>query len=318
MAETIDEAWLRERDLRRHDEAKAVLRELQAVVHDVPEKHAAFYCAVLGSTYRMLDRLDHARDSLRLGSRIADDQDDQRARANLLQRRAYVEHEMLRPDRALDSAERAFAAYHFLGDEEGKGQTLVDRGLFLGYLKRTDEAIDSYTKALEHLSDDSHLNRFSLHQSLARLLGLQKRDYDQARLQIEKAREHLPHLTNQRHSRAKLLWLQASLDRSQRRFEAASGKLLQVVEALADFRPLDAVLAGLEMAETQFLLGGPVLAYSAVMGLRRFVEKLEDTPTAQAGVQGLIELEKRSLTIERIRQTRRTVIKSRGAPRRPV
>ncbi len=39
MAQRIDEAWLRERDLRRHDEAKAVLRELRAVVHDVPEKH---------------------------------------------------------------------------------------------------------------------------------------------------------------------------------------------------------------------------------------------------------------------------------------
>ncbi len=309
MAERIDEAWLRERDLRRHDEAKVVLRELQAVAFEVPEEHAALYCAVVGSTYRMLDQLEHARDSLRLGLKLADELRDPRARANLLQRWGYVELHMLRHDRAVAFAEQAFAAYHFLGDDEGKGQTLVDRGGFLVHLNRTDDAIASYAEALDLLDKDSHLNRFSALHALAWLHGVRKREIDQARTYIERAHKHLPELKTQKQSRAKLIWLDASLDRLERRPEAASGKLMQVVALLTDTKPIDAVLAGLELAEVHFVLGGPQLAHSTVGDLLRFVQDLEETPAAKAAVEGLLQAGKRTLTLERIRQTRKAVVR---------
>jgi tetratricopeptide (TPR) repeat protein len=265
----------------------------------------------------MLDRLDDARQSLRLGLWFAWKRGDERARANLLQRRAYVELDMLRLDRALGFAESAFAAYHFLGDEEGMGQTLVDRGLVLVYLKRTDDAIKSYSQALDHLAPDSHLNRFWALHSLGFLHGLRKREVGVARGYIARARRQLPHLRVQKQSRAKLLWLEASLDRLDRRPASASDKLALVVELLAEIRPPEAVIAGLELAEAQFMVGGPRLAYSAVMGLLRFVEKLEETPASQAAVESLLKVHQRTLTLEKIRQTRGTLIKIQDAPERP-
>ena len=116
---------------------------------------------VFGSANRQIAEFDAAREALGFGLRLASRHELDLARADLLQRGAYVLRDNGEFNRALLLLGEAQIIYSDLKHEVGIGKTFVDRATMFGYKEEHAKALRLFKDALSSLPlEDSSLQRW--------------------------------------------------------------------------------------------------------------------------------------------------------------
>ncbi|MCP3960514.1 MAG: tetratricopeptide repeat protein [bacterium] len=166
-------AYLERLDSLRYSRAKNVVKLAQTVAVDLlpktpgsKEEILELMCktvGIFGSANRQILQLEVAAEAIGFGLRLAGRQGLELARADLLQRGAYVLRDNGEFNRALLLLGEAQIIYSDHEHEVGVAKTLVDRATMLGYKEDHPRALRLFMDALDRLpSEDGGLQRWRL------------------------------------------------------------------------------------------------------------------------------------------------------------
>jgi tetratricopeptide (TPR) repeat protein len=274
----------------RNENPRRLIRRIRLLVPRVEERQLPELLGIYASAARALGKMEEAQIVLAHAIELAEERDDPALLADLLQRASYVMAHGSQADKALALSEKATLHYVRLGDLAGIGKTLVDQGVWHGYLEHTDEELVSFLSALHYLPaaserPDVRKNRFSCLMNLGityRKLDDPERAGRYAAMASEVAGDVGPKLYG------KLLWLEAAIARESGRVAEAEGLYRQALEVLGPVVPIDAALSSVELVRFQLGQGRAADAYSTAKELMVLVQPLENHRLASAALTALL------------------------------
>ena len=277
-------------DALRNQDPQRVIRSVRAQIREAPEEQVPALLGIYASACRTLGKMEEAQIVLGRALEIAEERGDPALLADLLQRASYVMGYRSEADKALALSEKATLQYVHLGDLAGVGKTLVDQGVWLGFLERTGEELHSFRSALDYLpaaSDDPDVrkNRFACLMNLGityRKLG----DLELAGAYVEMAADHAGDVSGGQYG--KLQWLRASIARETGRFAEAEVFYRQTLETLRSVKPIDAALSSVELVRFQLEQGRTADAYRTAKAMMVLVHPLRRNRLAGAALTELL------------------------------
>ena len=249
---------------------------------------------VAGSAWRLLILLDEAEHAIHAGIEIAEQRGDRATVGNLLQRLSYVLADKGDREEALRLAERAAVIFLRCGDRFELGKALVAQGIWLYYLDRTTEAIETHEIALDHLPRDPSRPRCAAFQCMG--LAHQRLGNLNAAKESAIAAEAAATANDDRVI-GKLLWLRARIHADLEELDQAA---LLFGEVIAIFRELhhgETALATCELVRVQLLLERPEDAYQAATAMRVLLEPLRHNKIISAAIGDLLRSGRTGLTL---------------------
>jgi len=297
----IGETYLETLDQQRYQEPEKVARLCLRAVDHVELSLLPRLLGIVGSTFRLLIRLDEAEHAMHAGIEIARLQADRSAEVDLLQRLSYVVADRGHHGEALWLAEKAATRYLRLGDEAGLGKALVDQGIWLYYLDRSRESIEVLQASLDFLPEALSRNRCTAFQCMAsaqRNLG----ELEAAFENVIAAREIAVDVEEV--AQKKLLWLQANLQADLGRLEEAAASFSEVVDFFREIHPGETALATCDLVRVQVLQGDAAQAGKTAASMRALLEPLRYNEILSAAVAELLRCRHEGLTpalVERVR-----------------
>ncbi len=292
----VGETYLATLDRQRYHEPREVAEQTLWAVDHVELALLPRLLGVAGSTLRHLFQLDEAEQAIHAGLEIARQRDDRATVANMLKRLSYVVGD--RGDRAgaLRISERGALAYLRLGDRNGLAKATVDQGIWLHYLSRFEESIETHKAALDLLPESCARHRCTAYQTL----GANCRE-------LGEPREAMKYLTEaekvaaagglEKWAAAKLDGLRARVHVDLGELESAAALLSAVVDTFRELHPGEAALATCDLVRVQLLLEQPEDAYLAAMSMRALLEPLRHHKLISAAIGDLLRCGRESLTL---------------------
>lgn len=153
-------------DQQRYQEPAEVLSLALWAIDHIEKALLPKLLGVAGSALRLMILLDEAQHTICVGIRIAQHQGDRAAVGKLLQRLSYVIADQGDHREALRLSERVALVFLRCGETSALGKALVDQGVWLYYLNRFEESIETHRAALSQLPTDSARNRCTAYQCL--------------------------------------------------------------------------------------------------------------------------------------------------------
>ncbi len=272
-------------ELRHCEPRRAAALALEAAA-GADDKERLALLGIYGSCQRKLGKLDEAHNILSHGLQIALRRGDRSACGDFRQRLGYVFGDRGDLRLALKAADKAIIDHTLAGDPVGRAKALVDRGAWLYYLDRIDEAVECQTSALLDLPDT--LPRYKYSALVA--LGLYYRKLDDldeadryATLAVERAEEL--GLAPQSH----LVFLRAEISESRGKIAQAQGLYAESVKIYrAGEAPLDAGLAAVQLVRLLYRQRRFGEAARIATGIAWLLEPLKRNRVASAAIVDLI------------------------------
>ncbi len=198
------------------------------------------------------------------------------------------------------------------------GKALTDQGIWLYYLDRHRESIDSHLAALHRLANQSLARRCRV--GSLQFLGLnclKLQDLDRAETYAAQARQEASEL--EPWVFGGILWLQADIAMARGRHEEAEGFFREVVEIFSPISAGQAALASIELVRSLLLQGRDREAHETAKAMARLVELLhrKKNRVAEAALTELIRcgLERRGLSLALLDSTAQKIRTSRKKKR---
>ena len=268
-------------DLRFEDPARAG-RMVEDAIDFVDPTDLPMALGIWASSGRLQLRLDEGQQALRAGYEIAGQLEDPWARANMVQRAAYLLSANGDYAPALRLAERAMVLFSRLGDDAAIGRTLVDQANFLFSLDLLTEAERSYSSALRRLPESERRNQCAANYGLA-LCRFQNDPADANSLLAKAASFAQAPL-----EWGQIRWLEACLATQRGELAAAESSFSQSVDHFLPVSPVHAALACCDRIRMHLSAGWLHLARRSAFDMVRLLEPLEPNPIAQAAVRDLV------------------------------
>ncbi len=294
--------FIQELDCLRYVNTRLARNQASASLQHTPRSLLPRLLGAYASALRLLEDHDGAQHALTAGLELAAQRDDFSAVADLWQRMAYIVADRGNYQRALVISERAERIHVRIGDDIGVGKALTDQGIWLYYLDRHRESIDSHLAALHRLANQSLARRCrvgSLQFLGLNYLKLQK--LDRAQAYAARARQEASELGPWVFGG--ILWLQADIAMVQGRYEEAEGFLREAIEIFSPISAGQTALASIELVRSLILQNRTEEAYETAKAMARLVEPLRrKSRVAEAALAELVRcgLERRGLTLRRL------------------
>ncbi len=302
-----DERW-RQLDELRGEDPKLAVRRIKAALKTADQKWIPRLLAAYGSALRVQVQLGQALEALHYALLMAEGHDSRATCADILQRLgvayAYTGNHSL----GLMFAKQAAYEHRMAGNLRGEGRSWVDQGLRYGSLDRLDDAIAAYEAALLCLPNDEVRNRFSAWQGLA--VANNRRGAVRKAGECAKRAEALASKVD-RALAGKLIWVKAEIALRVPDYPHAELCFADVVKLYRKLSPIDAALAGVELARTQVLQGRIDAAYESTKALASFLKPLEGNRVISATLMRLLRI-----TFEGGRVTERNLEQAAGEIRK--
>ncbi len=249
---------------------------------------------VTGSAWRLMILLDEATHAIHAGIEIAQERGDQPAVGNLLQRLSYVVADRGDRAEALRLAERAAMINLRSGDQFALGKALVAQGIWLYYLGRSEEAIETQKSALDQLQPGPSRPRCAAFQCMG---GAQQQlgNLDAALENVIAAQEAA--VGNEDWAKAKLLWLRARIHGDLEELDQAASLLGEVVAMFRELHYGETALATCELVRIQLLLGRPADSYRTATSMRALLDPLHHNQIISAAIADLLRSGRAGLTL---------------------
>lgn len=248
---------------------------------------------VVGSAWRLMNRLRDAEHAIHAGIRIAERLDGTLP-GNLLVRLASVLADRGEAPHALALAERASLIHVQNGERDGYGRALVAQGVFLAYLDRPEKAIEVIGRARSELAAESTRHRFGALQVSAAAhhrLG----NHREALSRIAEARALQPE--NDDWAEGKILWLEAKIQAALGDIDAATDHLEVVCEIFRALHPGECCLATCDLLRLYLSQGETQAAYERAITMRSLVEPLSENPIIAAALADVLRSGKAGLSL---------------------
>lgn len=249
--------------LRFRDPLKAA-EGVERVIEFIDADDLPFALGIWASSQRRVFEFDQAIHALSEGLQIAEQRKSQAALGDLLLRRGCVAADHGDYYAALEMARDATDRYARACDWVSVGRTFVDRGAWLYYLERYNDAIAMQEQALSLLTPDQHRNRFAALQGLA-LYYQALEDFDAAEKFSADAMMESEFLAPI--FIAQNTWFRGVLASKKGSLEESELLLQSVVGILKTIHLGDAALATIDLAEVQLDAEKPQAAYESVNGI---------------------------------------------------
>ncbi len=299
LEETVSE--LEVLDGLRYQDPGLAMRRTRPLVEQVADSQVPLVLGVYASASREAGHHDEAQVVLARALDLAEELHDYEVRGDLLLRAGDVMAARGEVEIAYALAERASLTFAKSGNLAGIGRSLVDQGIWLGFLDRPRKALRALRAARSYFPADTpdsdeepapliQRSRFLCLLSLG-LLHRRQGDLEAARRILEEAGRETRGVNKGLVGR--LLELQASIARQAGRHPEAESLWRQAFEVFQPIDPLDAALCGVELARLQLHQAKAVEADGTVQALLPLLEPLETNPVAS---DALAELVRSALT----------------------
>ncbi len=296
---TLGVGWLEDLDRQRQADPEGVVRELADHIDRIEPALLPRALGIWGSALRTMIEIEAAAYVNRHGCRLAEVAGDDRAVADLYQRRSLIVADAGDHGRALALARLAVGIYLSIGDQAGAGRALMACGRWLYYLGRARAAIKASRQALEILPEDEKEHRLAARHGLAHyyLAAGEPSSAEKEALRAEsQAAAAGPR------ARAKLPWLRGSICRQLGRRKEAAGHLQQAVEMLQHLHHGEMLLASLELIRVLLEQDEPEQARQVCSAVYRRIKSRAENPIIAAALLDLLRLDSRALRLDRIRR----------------
>lgn len=221
--------------------------------------------------------------------RLAVEQDDLGLQADLIQRIAYIVGTDGDQEKALLILEKATLLYARLADTARIGQTLVDQGVFKGYLGQAEQSIELFKTALTLIPEDAVGNleaaRVSAQFNLA-VTSMNLGRLEDAQKYAAEARQGMA--SQGLVAVGKAMWLQAEVAKAQGQSEQAEELLSETVEIFRDFEPLTASIVAVDLVRWQLQVGKALAAYATAKAMISLLKPLESNRLASAAITEMV------------------------------
>ncbi len=310
-------SFLESLDKLRYEDAELASTQALWAVNFVPPELLPRLLGIGGSTDRLRIRLRDAYHAIYFGLSLAREWGDFSATADLLQRLGYVVAHDGSYHRALRLAEDAAVLHLREADSAGAGKALVDQGIWLHYLGRTQEAIRGQESALTLLPEGGGRSRCAAYQHLAQF------HYSLGRLEpasglIEKAEALAGEVGPM--AGAKITWLKALILAGQGDLAGADETLSQTISVLWKIDLGVTALATCDLVRLLLLRGLPRHALEAAGTMRPMIFHLRQRKVMAAAIAELLRCEREGLTLTLVDEVRTKIeaeLRARGRPVRP-
>lgn len=288
-------------DERRYHEPKEVIHQAHWAVDHVELDLFPAFLGVVGSAWRLLMQFNAADHSIQAGITIATRQGSHHTVGQLLQRLSYIVADQGSRTEALRLSEKAAVLFLRSGHLEDVGKAVVDQGIWLHYLNRFDESIETHKSALNQLAPSAHRNRCTAFQ----YLGLNHRELaqpDQALRYLEKAEQVATDAGIGAWATSKLMWLRARIYSDIGNLSQAEELLLAIVDNFRSLHLGETALATCELVQVYLKLHRPEDAYLAATSMRALVEPLKTNKIISAAIGDLLRSGQTGLTLTLTKQ----------------
>ncbi len=308
---SIGESFLVDLEGMRLDQPEKATRLAEGAAEFIEEDLLPRLLGIFASASRSLLRLDDARHALREGIGFAVRQERPDAVADLIRRNAFVLMAEGRYERALLMSETAGILFSRGGNLERFGRTLVDQGIALFYLERSEESARALTTGLELLSSESRRGRCSALQILG-LIRMQERRPEEAFDLFDQCGS----FAGEGFEHGKLHWVRGCALAELQRWEEMQAEFELAVDGLLEVSPIDAALCVCHQVRYLLDAGRTREAVARAQTMRRIVVPLEDTNVvASAAARDVLSCQERGrrrLTTAVLREAERLLSESRN------
>jgi len=297
----LDESFLETLDSIRYTEPHSALDKAVWGADHVKGDLIPKFLGILAAIFRHLVRLDDAEHALFAAISMAGSQEDHPTTAVLIQRLAYVVAERTELNTALMISEKAMSAFLRCGDAAGAARAIVDQGLWLSRLGRSEEMIRVGSIALQWLPKDDSRNRCAIHQTMAlnyRALGRLQEAVHYLDLAEDLAD------TNASLAQDKILWLRGLLQADFGNLQEAEEILVDVFDRFCEYKNGEEALLICDVVKVQLLRNKGEDAYQTAASMMKLLEPLRNDKVVSAAIAELLRSGQDGLTlalVERIR-----------------
>lgn len=297
----LDSETLEQFDALRRDSPREAMRQIRQAISMAPANQLPRLLGSYGSACRFAGRTDEAQVVVAKAISLANEAQDLVARADLLQRAAYIVGARIEHERALTILEKAIITYAQLGDTVGIGRVLIDQGNSYSYLGHHEKALTLYQRGLDLLPENVTgamvTSRVSAQFNLA-VACMELDRLDDAMSYAAEARKGIA--SQGKIAEGKTVWLEASIAKAQGHQEKTETFLSQALEIFRDLDPLTAALVAVDLVRAQLYFGKPLKAYATAKAMISLLKPLESHPIAAVAITDMARcaLEGKGLTEE--------------------
>lgn len=311
----VDAEWLEWLETLRYDHPRRAIRAAEAAVDAVESEHLTWLLGIWASACRFLGRNAQAFLVNREALRLAREQENRIAEADVLRRIASLVVSVTADYRgAIRINDKAIARYAASGATEKVGHALVNKGIYLVYLEQFGEAESTLHTARGLLASQNHRYLFSLFQTLGWSCKAQGK-LEEALEYVSQARP----LTETKYQQAKLLWLNAAVLADLGHCIEPRQAYKRALLILLEISPIEAALVACDQVNNLLKSDQILQARECISAMHRLLGPLAKNTVASAAIRDLIrsEQEGKHLTTELLfRITRRIEVSRRAKARR--
>ena len=258
-----------------------------------PDSYRARLLGIAGSSLRRLLRNREAKASLGEGLRWAALTDDSNAKADLMNRAAYVFQDEADLEAALACTSRSCELYLLNGRPDLAGRSIMIKGFTYYHLEKKKQAADAWEGALKILAADDVKYRFATLHALAteaNASGDTKKAIHFANESGELAPSLPPFLRAVQH------WLMGKLSIELGANQEAEDHLGSALDIYVEGLQPNAILVGAELVHLLVDNGMPHKAYEVARGLLKLVEPMRHNKVICGAITDLLRGGQQALT----------------------
>ena len=294
FAETVGEDSLKTLDTMRYDEPEKAADQALSLVEYCPRSLLPRLLGVAGSAWRLLMQLDQAQHVIYAAIQMSRELGDPNLLGESLQRMAYVFFERAELTTALELSQRATHVFFRSANKAGVGKTLVDQGIWLGYMEERQQATAVHKMALEWLPAEEHHNRLTAYQNIV----LNSRELGD----LDRALEFLPKLEAEIETlpaieKGRFKWLQGNIWADLDNFEQAVILLEEAVDGFEKTHLGTMAMALCDLIQVELRRGNSKGAFRAASRTRLLIEPLRDNKIATSAIADLLRDGEAGLTL---------------------
>lgn len=272
-------------DSLRRNNPREAMRQCRQLLVEADSAQLPRILGAYASACRVAGRLDEAQIVLAEALRMTTAPQDLAERAALIQRAAYILADRGLHEQAVEIVEKATLAYVKLGDTIGIGKTMIDQGVFAGYLERYEDSFNYFEKALGFLPENTtgalEVSRTSAQFNLA-AVGLKLGRLEEAEHYANVARQAIA--CQGQVAVGKTIWLEATIAKAQDRRQDAIDFFEKALEIFRDLEPLTAAVVAVDLVRWQLQIGHAVEAYATAKAMISLIKPLESNRFAAAAI----------------------------------
>ncbi|MCB1058547.1 MAG: tetratricopeptide repeat protein [Acidobacteria bacterium] len=290
----LGEHFLETLDRQRYDDPAGALRLGEQSVELIELAQLPRLLAIIGSSFRLLLRLDEAEHVFHVGIEIASLAEDPFMPALLARRLAHVFADRADYGRALALTEQVSLVFLYAGNQVNFYRGMVDRGLWLSRLGRPYESISVLTLALDRLPKSDARYRYAAFN----ILGHKHREIGQLDTALEfakKAEELSDGLGS--FAASKTVWLRADIHTALGEYSEAERALRLVRDELWLSHAAEAALVTCSLVRILLLQGKATEAFAMAATTRVLVEPLRHNKIVSAIIGDLLRCGRTGLTL---------------------